>query len=74
MSFEESKGMTIGQTLKGIITGNASYSTPEQAAARMEICKVCPRMQSVMKVCKECGCYLPAKVKFTMSVCPIGKW
>ena len=41
---------------------------------RMEICKSCDRFQQELRFCKECGCFMPVKVKFVKSVCPLNKW
>ena len=46
----------------------------EKAAQRMEICKECPSYKSLMFMCKECGCIMPAKTRINNSVCPLGKW
>ncbi len=60
--------------IKDVLTGNVEYASDEQAKARMDICRQCPHMQQVMRVCQSCGCFLPAKVKFAMSSCPKEKW
>ena len=41
---------------------------------RMSLCNACPELIKVAKVCKQCGCHMPTKVKLTNSFCPIGKW
>ena len=63
-----------GSAIKDIITGKVEYVSDAQAEARMDICRQCPHMQQVMRVCQSCGCFLPAKVKFAMSSCPKSKW
>lgn len=63
-----------GSAIKDIVTGKVEYVSDEQAKARMDICRECPYMQDIMRVCKRCGCFLPAKVKFAMSSCPVSKW
>jgi len=45
-----------------------------ESEKRMEICKSCDRFQDTVKICKECGCFMPIKVKFIASECPLGKW
>ena len=65
---------SAGTAIKDVLTGNVEYASDEQAKARMDICRQCPHMQQVMRVCQSCGCFLPAKVKFAMSSCPNEKW
>jgi membrane protease subunit (stomatin/prohibitin family) len=42
-------------------------------AFRIETCKNCDRLNS-LKFCRECGCFMPAKVRIKSVACPIGKW
>lgn len=46
----------------------------EVAKNRYSICKDCDKFQSTIKICKECGCFMPAKITFAMSYCPLDKW
>ena len=46
----------------------------ELASERLAICKDCPRIRKTSMTCKECGCFMPAKVKLPNAFCPIGKW
>ena len=46
----------------------------ELASERLAICKDCPRIRKSSMTCKECGCFMPAKVKLPNAFCPIGKW
>lgn len=39
----------------------------------MKVCKQCPQL-SVIKLCKVCGCIMPAKVRIRTAGCPEGKW
>jgi len=59
---------------KDLILGQAQFSTKEVADARMAVCTTCPNFQKIMRVCSSCGCFLPAKVKFQNSSCPINNW
>ena len=43
------------------------------AQERWEICKSCDRLNAV-KFCRECGCFMPIKVRFSGNECPIGEW
>jgi hypothetical protein len=42
--------------------------------ARLQICTQCDSLQKSIYRCKECGCIMPAKAKFTASSCPLNKW
>lgn len=44
------------------------------AQKRYDICKTCSRFNTTLYICKECGCFMKAKVKFYDSFCPVGKW
>lgn len=46
----------------------------EVAQARYNICKTCDVFNTAIKLCKECGCVMPIKVKFAAADCPLGKW
>jgi hypothetical protein len=41
---------------------------------RLSICKRCPLLQPVTKVCASCGCVMPLKAKLADAVCPKHKW
>lgn len=41
---------------------------------RYSICKGCEFYNELLRSCKKCGCFLPAKTKLKNSNCPIGKW
>ena len=41
---------------------------------RMSICRSCEYFDKKQTRCKECGCYLAPKVKFSLESCPIGSW
>jgi len=49
-------------------------ASSEKASQRMATCKACPSYVSILSMCSECGCLLPAKTKINISVCPLGKW
>jgi len=51
----------------------------ELAKKRMAECIDCEDDKKVKQLtnlnrCKQCGCYMPAKVRNEGSQCPIGKW
>ena len=41
---------------------------------RIDICKECSEYNSVLKICKVCGCFMPLKTKIENESCPRGKW
>lgn len=42
-------------------------------AERLSICKTCEHYTHHGQ-CMQCGCYMPLKVRFAGSECPINKW
>jgi hypothetical protein len=40
---------------------------------RLDICKDCDKLTAA-NTCKECGCFMPAKVKLKYAECPTNKW
>ncbi len=48
--------------------------TEEVQENRMDICRLCDRYDSKFNMCKECGCFLALKVKFTSMKCPLNHW
>lgn len=55
------------------VNPETEYLTEEDQAKRMSVCEECEKL-TVAKTCKECGCFMPAKVKLKHSACPLGKW
>lgn len=49
---------------------------PKIVEQRISICTNCEYKRSVMlmPLCSMCGCLLPAKIKLSVSKCPVGKW
>jgi hypothetical protein len=41
---------------------------------RLGICMTCPHYQLQAKICKKCGCLMPAKTWLPHASCPVGKW
>ena len=46
----------------------------QTVATRLAMCNECPSLVKAVQVCKECGCFMPAKVWITGQSCHIGKW
>ncbi|ASD50480.1 hypothetical protein FDI24_gp199 [Acidovorax phage ACP17] len=68
--------MTYGlkDVAKDVLTGRVQHAEPQVVQDRLKTCQGCPSYRQTMKVCGDCGCYLPAKTKFAQSTCPQGKW
>lgn len=45
----------------------------EIAAKRFAICEACDRLNKAY-LCKECSCFMPAKVLVKSAQCPLDKW
>ena len=41
---------------------------------RYNICKSCNEFENLLKLCKKCGCFMPAKCKLNISTCPNNLW
>jgi hypothetical protein len=51
-----------------------AYSKDQQMMLdRWRVCRTCDRLDSLFR-CRECGCFMKAKVKLSNSECPVGKW
>lgn len=48
--------------------------TPDDVEDRMTICRSCDQFRSKIAQCKQCGCFMPLKVKVFQAQCPMGKW
>jgi ribosomal protein L32 len=46
----------------------------EVKLSRLDICNTCDDFNRTVKLCKQCGCYVPAKAMFASAECPSGKW
>lgn len=55
--------------------GNLVFKKPETeilAKERAKVCAVCPQNEN--NWCKMCVCYIPAKVRSRVEICPGGLW
>lgn len=46
----------------------------ELSQRRYLICKTCPQFNESLKICRQCGCYMPIKVALARSRCPLNLW
>lgn len=56
------------------INPGTEYASDEVSANRFSVCEQCPSLLALTNQCKECGCFMKAKVKLEKAVCPLGKW
>ena len=56
------------------VNPNTEYAEEELSTKRFSICEKCPSLLKVTSQCKECGCFMKAKVKLKEAVCPLSKW
>lgn len=49
------------------------FTSSEIAAQRMSICNKCPELTK-LKLCRDCGCIVPAKIRLIHASCPRDKW
>ena len=69
-----SKKYSIFDVVKDTIKGTVETSEENLSKERLDICNACPYLKSALRICGKCGCYVPSKVKYKSSQCPIGKW
>lgn len=55
------------------VNPETEYAPDEVQNSRYETCESCDKL-TVAKTCKECGCFMPAKVKLKEATCPLQKW
>jgi len=58
---------------KAVAAHNQRAQSTGLERIRMNVCQKCPAFTK-MKTCKECGCFMPAKVRLENAKCPLGKW
>jgi hypothetical protein len=49
------------------------FASQKTVQDRQAICNQCDRLTAI-KLCKECGCVIPAKIRLRPVSCPLGKW
>jgi len=56
------------------IKEGAPSVTPEQYAARLDVCNTCDFLKKESMRCGACGCLLEHKAKWSTTDCPKHKW
>lgn len=54
--------------------GQPLMANPATASARLEICEACTFFNKEEGRCKQCGCYMRAKVHLESAACPMSYW
>lgn len=57
-----------------MLNPNAPKADDSVSEHRMSLCKECPELLPISNQCKQCGCFMSAKVKLQLATCPLGKW
>ncbi len=70
------KGMAnlLAKGSSALSSGKKIISPTELAQQRLDICEKCPSLDKDLGRCRECGCFVQAKVKMNFEDCPVGKW
>jgi hypothetical protein len=80
---EDSKDLTpwqkykqnLGQTRPwDLVNPKTEWADKATSDERFSICKSCPELIELTSQCKKCGCFMAAKTRLQLAVCPIGKW
>ena len=73
---EQAKNITktAYDIVKGFVFNGTLIVPDEVKKARIDICRECNRFDEDRHLCRECGCFLVNKVKFTASRCPLNYW
>ena len=54
-------------------SGTEANAMHDKARMRLEVCKRCPSFTDMQR-CKDCGCFMPAKVQLAGATCPQKRW
>lgn len=64
----------LGDARPWHLLDKSNYIDESVASSRYSLCEVCPELTGSTKRCKQCGCFMPGKVKLKQASCPLGKW
>ena len=65
---------TAYDVIKGFVSKGTLLVPKEVKKARIDICRDCNRFDPDHTRCRECGCFMPTKVKFSAARCPLKLW
>jgi hypothetical protein len=57
-----------------LVNPKSEKVSDEVSSQRMETCNSCSSLVQTLRICRHCGCYMPAKTTLAEAECPIGKW
>lgn len=74
--FEQGKNLAefSFELVKNALNTGALLVSDEVQNQRMEVCRSCEKYDETQNRCKECGCFLEHKTKFSLDSCPLDKW
>ena len=50
------------------------FTTTAVAQDRYATCQQCEHWINATRMCGQCGCFMPFKVRFYNANCPVGRW
>lgn len=71
---KDGKSYGAVQAAKDLILGRLEFADENTVAMRRETCNSCEVRNDILDTCTACGCLLPAKIRLTLSTCPLGMW
>ena len=77
MGCNSCKEKTVPEKLRSILDGWKHLIWKDEEVERIatERAKVCAECRfNKNSICKECGCYIPAKARSIVEECPLSKW
>lgn len=66
------KAKNLAKDISAWVAAGAPMANSDASGKRLQICEACEHYEN--RMCKQCGCLMPAKVRLSTSKCPIGKW
>lgn len=71
---KEEEKTKVGRIIEGWynLLFSSKQSSDENIVNRAKICFSCEKNK--MKICSECGCFIPAKINSLTESCPLNKW
>lgn len=64
----------IGDARPWHLLDKENWTQEQVSDKRYSICSECPELIHSTKQCKQCGCFMPLKVKLEAAKCPLNKW
>lgn len=57
-----------------VISSESPFAPEDVQEQRWEVCRSCEFFDAKAERCRHCGCFLKAKIRFTLDSCPLQKW